>query len=109
VLTLTGGDHGQAAVLDLGELHASAARTLAEAEGIKHEVTGGASRAVHRLEEGGEGDELEEADPEEHLVEGAVGANVSGFCEMMVCERIFWRKGVSCVPAIMSLASSISI
>ena len=102
--TLTGGDHGEAAVLDLGKLHASAAGTLAEAEGIEHEVTRGASRAVHGLEEGGEGDELEETDPEEHLVEGAVGASGSEFCH-----RRGWAQGVSCVPASVSLACSISI
>ena len=99
--TLTGGDHGEAAILDLGKLHASAAGTLAEAEGIEHEVAGGAARAVHGLEEGGEGDELEETDPEEHLVEGAVGASGSEFCH-----RRGWEQGVSCVPASVSLACS---
>ena len=63
------GDHGEAAVLDLGELAAGeGVRVRLEAERVEAEVAGAVNRAVGKVEH--EGD-LEEAHEEEHLPHGA--------------------------------------
>jgi len=64
--------HGEAAVLDLGESIALALlRVLAEAKGVKLEVTRSAL-ALQRLEKRDGAEHLEERQPEEELAHGAL-------------------------------------
>ena len=96
-------DHGEAAVLDLSELHAAISlrehemsigdherenrsaqgggksHLLVEAEGVEAEVTGLAGRAVEHLEDSGEGDDLDETNPKDDLMhsKGLLVAGVS--------------------------------
>jgi len=68
-----GGDHGEAAVLELDELAAGkGVRVLGAVKGVKAEVTGLAIATLEHLNDGNEAEKLEEADPHEELLHSAL-------------------------------------
>jgi hypothetical protein len=69
------GKHSKTAVSDFLELHVSNLSlrlSLQEANGVKAEVTGFASRSLEHLNDGNRADDLSKAEPEEQLPHGTV-------------------------------------